>query len=61
MLSSEVRFPLVLWKKKNILFSVGGYNNSRKKEVEEYSLLKNKGRIHSELPSAISYSSAVVL
>ena len=58
---SKVGFPTVLWKKRNVLFTIGGFNKKRFKEVEEYSVLKNKWKMHSELPQALSYSSAVIL
>ena len=46
------------------LFSVGGGGHGGLyylKEVEEYSLLKNKWKFHSQLPRTIGNSAAVVL
>ena len=61
MPAPKVGFPLVIWKKSNVLFSIGGFKKWKIIEVEEYSILKNKWRRHSQLPQALSYSSAVIL
>ena len=61
MPAPKVGFPMVIWKQKNTLFCVGGFNVLRKRKVEEYSVLKNKWRSNSKLPQALSYSSAVIL
>ena len=63
MPSVKCDFPLVLWKKHGIFFTVGGEGKEKisvldgdsllerkRNEVEEYSILKNKWKLHSLLP-----------
>ena len=52
---------MAFWRLKKIIFTVGGYNGSRLKKVQEYCLSKNTWAFHSDLPEAIHASSAVVL
>ena len=54
-------FPFAFWNKRALLFTIEGINLSCPKEVGEYSLLKNKWKLHSLLPQATCDSSAVVL
>ena len=64
MVAPKCFFSLVLWKQMRHLFTVGSvdHNGSYKmKEVDEYSVLKNKWKIHSQLPWGCSSSAAVVL
>ena len=61
MPTSKNAFPSVHWSMRNILFSIGGNNGWHLRQVEEYSILKNKWRFHSQLPRTIVASSGVVL
>lgn len=54
-------FPIVHWKKKSILFTIGGNNGVNMKEVTQYSIETNSWKLHSQLPEAIHGSSAIVL
>ena len=62
MVHSKYVFPLVHWQQMDILFTIGGHHeNYQRKEVEEYSLLKNKWKIHSQLPKVICNSDGIIL
>lgn len=61
MPTAKQGFSLVHWKERGFFFNAGGFNGSYLNEVEEYSCLKNKWRLHSELPQAMDGSSVVVL
>ena len=61
MPTPKSHFAMAEWKARSTLFTVGGWNISRLKDVQEYSLAKNTWRLHSQLPESISGSSVVVL
>ena len=61
MPTAKTDFAMTHWRQKNNLFTLGGRNRSRLKQVQEYSLSKNKWKFHWELLEAISGSSAVIL
>ena len=52
---------MTLWKERSTLFTLGGYNGSYLKEVQEYSIAKNIWNLHSQLPHGNFSSSALVL
>ena len=61
MASQKCSFPLVRWVEKRAFFSIGGYNGSPQKEVQLYSLLKNKWQTHLPLPEPNFGSAALIL
>ena len=61
MSTPKCYFSMALWKEKNALFTLGGWNKSDLNAVNSYSLPKNTLKLHSLLPKGINNSSAVVL
>ena len=54
-------FPLIMWTKKRIHFTLGGHNGRDLKEVQEYSLKLNAWKLHSSLPEGVHASSGTIL
>ena len=59
MATPKCAFAVTLWKERSTLFTLGGFNESPLKQVTQYSISKDSWKLHSQLPEAITNSSAV--